>query len=81
MVYFVGFENSLMACFGYGGPPYNYNPNVTSGQTGFNFCIEELKYISWDGVRYTEAANAIVASKILSTDYSTPQINLSYFCN
>ena len=81
MVYFVGFENPLMACCGYGGPQYNYNPNVICGQTGFNVCIEELKYISCDGIHYTETANTIVASKILSTDYSTPLINLYYFCN
>ncbi|KAB1200107.1 GDSL esterase/lipase LIP-4 [Morella rubra] len=77
-----GFENPLMAYCGYGGPPYNYNPNVTCGQTRFNVCIEELSYVSWDGVRYTEAGNAIFASKILSTHYySTPQIGFGYFCN
>nr|POE45013.1 hypothetical protein CFP56_61404 [Quercus suber] len=36
---------------------YNYNSNVTCGQTGFNVCFD-----------YTEAANAIVASKVLFTD-------------
>ncbi|KAK9983511.1 hypothetical protein SO802_033036 [Lithocarpus litseifolius] len=76
-----GFENLLMACCGYGGQQYNYNPNVTCSQTGFNVCIEELKYISCDGIHYTETANTIVASKILSTEYSTPLINLYYFCN
>lgn len=81
MVYFVGFENPLMACCGYGGPQYNYNPNVTCGQTGSNVCNEELKYISCDGIHHTETANTIVASKILSTEYSTPLINLYYFCD
>ena len=46
-----------MACCVYGGLQYNYKSNVTFGQTGFNVCFD-----------YTEAANAIVASKVLLTE-------------
>lgn len=76
-----GFENPLMACCGYGGAPYNYNKNITCGARGHNVCEMGSKYISWDGVHYTEAANAIVASKILSTNFSAPQIKFNSFCN
>ncbi|GLU07203.1 hypothetical protein SLE2022_241690 [Rubroshorea leprosula] len=76
-----GFQNPLMACCGYGGPPYNYNPNVACGQAGYNVCKEGSRYISWDGVHHTEAANAIFASKILSTNYSTPQVKKFWIHN
>ncbi|XP_020590603.1 GDSL esterase/lipase LIP-4 [Phalaenopsis equestris] len=76
-----GFESPLLVCCGYGGPPYNYNANITCGNSLCQVCSEKLKYISWDGVHYSEAANAVVASKILSTEYSDPKLNFDYFCS
>ncbi|PIN15545.1 Alpha-L-fucosidase [Handroanthus impetiginosus] len=76
-----GFKNPLMACCGYGGAPYNYDPNINCRDSGYNVCEQGSKYISWDGIHYTEAANAIVASKILSTNYSTPPLHFNFFCN
>ncbi|XP_058191364.1 GDSL esterase/lipase At1g09390 isoform X2 [Rhododendron vialii] len=75
-----GFESPLMACCGYGGPPYNYNIKVPCGQTGAQACSEGAKYISWDGIHFTEAANAIIASKIRSMAYSTPHTPFDFFC-
>ncbi|CAL9048913.1 unnamed protein product [Musa banksii] len=75
-----GFETALMACCGYGGPPYNFNQRIECGAFGSQVCPLGSKYISWDGVHYTEAANAIVASKILTTKYSKPNLAFDYFC-
>ncbi|XP_038979973.1 GDSL esterase/lipase LIP-4-like [Phoenix dactylifera] len=75
-----GFENPLMACCGYGGPPYNFNQNITCGNAACPVCPEGSKYVNWDGVHYAEAANAIVASKILTTEYSKPKVKFGFFC-
>nr|GLL45470.1 GDSL esterase/lipase LIP-4-like [Ipomoea trifida] len=52
-----GFENPLMACCGGGGAPYNANPDIICGGTGFSVCDEDSRYISWDGLHYTDNAN------------------------
>ncbi|RZR79888.1 hypothetical protein BHM03_00005740 [Ensete ventricosum] len=76
----LGFETALMACCGYGGPPYNFNQSIECGAFGSRVCPLGSKHISWDGVHYAEAANAIVASKILTTKYSKPNLAFDYSC-
>ncbi|KAG6519375.1 hypothetical protein ZIOFF_022868 [Zingiber officinale] len=75
-----GFENSIAACCGYGGPPLNYDSRISCGQTkvlnGFSqtakACDDATAYIIWDGIHYSEAANLHVASQILTGKYSDP---------
>lgn len=75
-----GFEQPLMACCGYGGPPLNYDSRVPCGQTKVvngssvtaKGCNDTTEYINWDGIHYTEAANQYVASQILTGKYSDP---------
>ncbi|XP_022946014.1 GDSL esterase/lipase At1g09390-like [Cucurbita moschata] len=76
-----GFFDPLMACCGAGGRPYNYDIRVTCGQPGYQVCNKNSKFISWDGIHYTEEANKIVASKVLSRAYSTPSLPFDFFCN
>ncbi|XP_014629468.1 GDSL esterase/lipase At1g09390 isoform X1 [Glycine max] len=76
-----GFSNPLMVCCGYGGPPYNFDVRVTCGQPGYQVCDEGARYVSWDGIHQTEAANTLIASKILSMAYSTPRTPFDFFCH
>ncbi|CAI0551093.1 unnamed protein product [Linum tenue] len=43
-----GFEQPIMACCGYGGPPLTVTAKV---------CNDSTEYVNWDGIHYTEAAN------------------------
>ncbi|KFK37922.1 hypothetical protein AALP_AA3G047700 [Arabis alpina] len=73
-----GFDHSIMVCCGAGGPPLNYNNQVNCGSTLYlngtimaaKPCNDSSKYVNWDGVHYTEAANRFVARHILTGKYS-----------
>ncbi|KAM5561337.1 GDSL esterase/lipase [Rosa sericea] len=83
-----GFQQPIMACCGYGGPPLNYDSRVSCGSTrdlnGTSVtakgCSNSTVYVNWDGIHYTEAANQFVSSKILTGKYSDPPLsnNISF---
>ncbi|CAA6653896.1 unnamed protein product [Spirodela intermedia] len=78
-----GFESPLKTCCGYGGGVYNYNPNVTCGNPGSQACPDggAARFLSWDGVHFSEAANAAAAAMILTADFSKPRLRLDSFCS
>ncbi|XP_058739424.1 GDSL esterase/lipase At5g14450-like [Vicia villosa] len=43
-------------------------------------CKDPSKYISWDGVHYTEAANKWVANRILNGSFSDPPLPITHSC-
>ncbi|XP_057802826.1 GDSL esterase/lipase LIP-4-like [Salvia miltiorrhiza] len=57
------------------------NPFVECKRKGQSVCPEGSRYVNWDGFHYTDAANMLVASKILSTNFSTPPLPFHFFCN
>ncbi|KAK3164299.1 hypothetical protein QOZ80_1AG0015510 [Eleusine coracana subsp. coracana] len=75
-----GFNNPLMTCCGHGGPPYNYDFNKGCQSPGVTACDNGSKFVNWDGVHLTQAANAAVAARILSSQYSKPQLKFDKFC-
>lgn len=74
----IGFDHSIMVCCGTGGPPLNYDDKVNCGSTAMSngtirtakACNDSSKYVNWDGIHYTEAANRFVATHILTGNYS-----------
>ncbi|KAA8545074.1 hypothetical protein F0562_019827 [Nyssa sinensis] len=78
-----GFEQPIMVCCGYGGPPLNYDSRIDCGQTKVlngssvtaKGCSDSTEYVNWDGIHYTEAANQHVSLQILTGKYSDPPLS------
>ncbi|KAI3693980.1 hypothetical protein L1987_76937 [Smallanthus sonchifolius] len=75
-----GLKYGTLACCGYGGGRYNFNPQVYCGNTKFingqnltaSACDDPENYVSWDGIHTTEAANKIIADAIFGDDFTDP---------
>lgn len=76
----LGFKEPIAACCGYGGSPLNYDSRVACGETKSlngsmvtaKACDNTTQYVNWDGNHYTEAANALVSSQLLTGKFSDP---------
>ncbi|KAL8495021.1 hypothetical protein ACS0TY_019247 [Phlomoides rotata] len=85
-----GIEFATRACCGYGNGPYNYKPGVVScGNSNVvggknvtaSVCCDPDKYVNWDGIHLTDAANRIVTAAILGGSYFDPPFLMSNFCD
>ncbi|KAL3849550.1 hypothetical protein ACJIZ3_011432 [Penstemon smallii] len=84
-----GMQHGTVACCGYGGGSYNYNQQVTCGNTKdingqsatASACSDPQNYVSWDGIHFTEAANRIMANAILSGKSFDPGFSFNQYCD
>lgn len=74
-----GFEKPFEACCG--EAPYQFSTPKLCGRQGAPVCPHPSRAVIWDGNHYSDAANSVVARKILSGNYSTPSsIKLQHLC-
>ncbi|KAF8723314.1 hypothetical protein HU200_021835 [Digitaria exilis] len=59
-------DTPLAACCGGGGDPYNFSFASFCGTPASTTCADPSKSIAWDGIHFTEAANRLMATAILS---------------
>ncbi|XP_062214980.1 GDSL esterase/lipase At1g28570-like [Phragmites australis] len=68
-----GFTVPLNACCG-SDAPYNCSPSILCGRPGSMVCSDPSKYISWDGLHFTEATYKIVIQGVLG-GYAIPPLS------
>ncbi|CAO2179228.1 unnamed protein product [Urochloa humidicola] len=68
-----GFTVPLNSCCG-SDAPYNCSPSVLCGRLGSTVCSDPSKYISWDGLHFTEASYKVVIQGVLG-GYAIPPLS------
>ncbi|TQD72366.1 hypothetical protein C1H46_042098 [Malus baccata] len=54
---------------------------VVNGTVYGNPCSSPTTHISWDGIHYSQAANALIASRILNGSLSDPPVSITHACH
>ncbi|XP_027347243.1 GDSL esterase/lipase At5g14450-like [Abrus precatorius] len=79
-----GFVEASNICCGYHEDGYHVycgNKAMINGKEIVpGSCEDPSKYISWDGVHYTEAANRWIANRILNGSFSDPPLPITHSC-
>lgn len=78
-----GFVDPLEFCC---GSYYGYHIDcgkkaIVNGTVYGNPCKNPSKYISWDGIHYSQAANLWVADHILNGSFSNPPVSIGEACH
>ncbi|XP_057720175.1 GDSL esterase/lipase At5g14450-like [Arachis stenosperma] len=79
-----GFVDPSEICCGYHEDGYHVNCGnkamIKGKEIYAGSCKDPSKYISWDGVHYTEAANRWIANRILNGSLSDPPLPITHSC-
>ncbi|KDP26728.1 hypothetical protein JCGZ_17886 [Jatropha curcas] len=71
------FEEPFKACCGVGGGELNFCLKNLCGSVGSTTCTDPNKYISWDGIHFTEAMNKHLAKLLFhEKGYCSPEFNV-----
>ncbi|XP_045798248.1 GDSL esterase/lipase At5g14450-like isoform X1 [Trifolium pratense] len=79
-----GFVDPSKICCGYHEDGYHVfcgsKQTINGTEIVTSSCEDPSKYISWDGVHYTEAANQWIADRIVDGSFSDPPLPISQSC-
>ncbi|XP_050374175.1 GDSL esterase/lipase At5g14450-like [Argentina anserina] len=80
-----GFSDPLgQCCGGQGDSPFHCGVNTTTSANGTQVfggsCSNPSKYINWDSVHYTDAANEWIAKRVLDGSFSDPPVSITEVC-
>ncbi|NP_001130647.1 GDSL esterase/lipase At1g28640-like precursor [Zea mays] len=70
-------DTPLAACCGGGGGPNNFNFIAFCGTPASTTCTDPSKFVSWDGIHFTEATNRLLARKMLQELLSRGAYNVA----
>ncbi|KAK2636659.1 hypothetical protein Ddye_031451 [Dipteronia dyeriana] len=69
------FDEPFKACCGAGGGALNFKVKSTCGTYGTSSCKDPSRYISWDGIRFTEAMHRKIADLFLNQGFCKPSFD------
>ncbi|CAI9109956.1 OLC1v1009900C1 [Oldenlandia corymbosa var. corymbosa] len=81
----LGFEDPFKICCGIHGVNYDVwcggKGTINGTEVHAGSCRNPSKFISWDGVHYTEAANHWIASHLVNGSFSDPPVPITRACH